>query len=69
MTVATTIGVMKEIGFKWEASTIGIKFENGFWNVNVMLFNDDGSKKPAYGFLKYDSVDDAVAAKIEMGGK
>jgi hypothetical protein len=59
----TTIALLKSMGFIWETNTIGIMFERGMWNVNVWLKNADGSRKPAYGFLKYDTVEEAVMAE------
>tara|TARA_R110000868_G_scaffold204396_1_gene452488 strand:+ start:414 stop:617 length:204 start_codon:yes stop_codon:yes gene_type:complete len=61
-----TISILKEMGFVWETKSIGVKFDNGCWNVNVWLKNDDGSRKPAYGFLKYDTVGEAVDAEIAL---
>lgn len=61
-----TISILKEMGFVWEKKSIGVKFDNGRWNVNVWLKNDDGSRKPAYGFLKFDTVDEAVDAEIAL---
>ena len=61
--MSQTIEALKTIGFNWEKNTIGIKFENGFWSVNVVLINEDGSKKPCWGFLKYESCDEAVEAR------
>ena len=57
---------MKSLGFVWETKTIGIKFENGLWNLNVVLKNEDGSRKPVYGFLKFETADEAVTAENAM---
>ena len=64
--VIKAIELLKQLGFKWEKKTIGVKFKNGLWRVNVMVLNDDGSKKPVYGLLSFESVDDAVDAEILM---
>jgi len=66
MTTTEVVNKMRELGFKWDTKTIGIKFERGRWNVNAMLINEDGSKKPAYGFLGFETVDEAVEAQIAM---
>lgn len=61
-----TINLLKSLGFVWERDSIGIKFDGGVWNVNVVLKNDDGSRKPVYGFLKFDTVGEAVEAEVAM---
>lgn len=61
-----TISLLKSMGFSWEKKTIGVKWDSGLWCVNVMLLNEDGSRKPAYGFLKYDTVEEAVDARNAM---
>ena len=64
--VTKAVELLKEMRFKWEKKTIGVKFEDGLWKVNVMVFNDDGSRKPVYGLLSFESVDEAVDAQILM---
>lgn len=64
--MANTIKLLKSMGFNWERNTIGIKFDMGVWNLNVVLKNDDGTRKPVYGFLKFDTVDEVVEAEIAM---
>ena len=64
--MTNTINLLKSLGFNWEKKTIGIKFDNGFFNVNVMLKNEDGSRKPAYGFLRYTTADEAVEAEVAL---
>jgi hypothetical protein len=66
MTMTETINILKSLGFVWEPNTIGTKFDNGVWNVNVFLKNDDGSRKPCYGFLKFDTAAETVAAKVAL---
>ena len=61
--MTATINLLKEMGFVWERDTIGVKFDDGRWNVNVVLRNEDGSRKPAYGFLRYETVSEAVDAE------
>lgn len=61
--MTNTINALKDMGFNWERNTVGVKFDNGMWNVNVVLKNEDGSRKPAYGFLKFSTVDEAVEAE------
>lgn len=60
------IEVMRQLGFVWEKNTIGIKWDCGQWNVNAVLKNDDGSRKPVWGFLKFATVDEAVDAANAM---
>lgn len=60
------VNVMRDMGFIWEKNTIGIKFDNGVWNVNAVLKNDDGSRKPVWGFLRFDTVEEAVDAANAM---
>lgn len=64
--VIKAVELLKELGFKWEKNTIGVKWEDGRWRVNVVVINDDGSRKPVYELLSYDLVDDAVDAEILM---
>jgi hypothetical protein len=60
------VQVLKNLGLKWEPNTIGILFDCGWWNVNVVFKNDDGSRKPVFGFLKFDDVAEAVDAREQL---
>ena len=60
------VETLKSVGFQWDTKTIGIKFEDGLWNVNVMVLNEDGSRKPVFGFLKFGTVEEAVDAKNQL---
>lgn len=62
----TTVNFLKSLGLNWEKNTIGVAHENGLWNVNVVLRNKDGSRKLAYGLLKYETATEAVAARIAL---
>lgn len=62
----TRIEALKSLGFKWETNTIGVKFDMGVWNVNVVLKNDDGSRKPVWGFAKFDTVGEAIDYRNEL---
>ena len=60
------IALLKQMGFAWERNTIGVLFDSGRWNVNVVLldkFEGTMVRKPAFGFLKFDTVEEAVDAK------
>lgn len=58
--VQSAVEVLKSIGIKWCKKTIGLKWESGQWCINAWVFNEDGSRKPVYGILKFDDVGDAV---------
>lgn len=67
--IQDTIQLLKSMGFKWDTKTIGVMHTDKGWDVNVMLINEDGSKKPVYGFLKFDTVDEAVEAEVAMSAQ
>lgn len=64
--IKNAVELLKEMGFIWDKTGIGIKHEDGKWNVNVILRNDDGSRKSAYGFMKFETADEAVIARNEL---
>lgn len=66
MTATQVVAEMKKMGFAWDARKVGIKFEDGKWNVNAVLLNDDGTRKPVWGFLGFATADEAVEAKVAM---
>jgi hypothetical protein len=65
--IANLVNIARNMGFEWDRFLTRITFDQQKWNVNVVLIDADGFRKPVYGFMIFDSVDDALAAKLEMG--